>query len=38
MLRGHQLSSRKYEEILGILIDHKWTFKDHLLDIVQKIN
>ena len=35
---GDQLSRRKYEELLGILIDHKWTFDDHLLDIIQKIN
>ena len=32
---GDQLSSRKYEELLGILIEHKWTFEDHLLNIVQ---
>ena len=35
---GDQRSSRKYEELLGILIDHKWTFEDYLLNIVQKIN
>ena len=35
---GDQLSRRKYEELLGILIDHKWTFDDHLLDIIQEIN
>ena len=35
---GDQLSSREYEELLGILIDHKWTFDDYLLNIVQKIN
>ena len=38
MLERDQLSSRKYEELLGILIDHKWTFEDHLLNIAQKIN
>ena len=31
---GNQLSSRKYEELLGILIDHKLTFKNHLLNFV----
>ena len=36
MLGRDQLSSRKYEELLGILIDHKWTFEDHLESIVQK--
>ena len=30
MLRGDQLSSRKYEELLGIRIGHKWIFEDHL--------
>ena len=35
---GGQLGSRKYEELLGLLIDHKWPFEDHLLDILQKIN
>ena len=35
---GDQLSSRKHEKLLGVLIDHKWTFEDHLLNIVQKIN
>ena len=33
---GDQLSSCKYEELLGILIDHKWTFE--LSNIIQKIN
>ena len=33
-----QLSNRKYEELLGILLGHKWTFQDPLLKIVQKIN
>ena len=32
---GDQLSSRKYQELLGILIEHKWTFEDHLLNIAQ---
>ena len=35
---GDQLSSRKYEELLGMLIDHKCTFEDQLLNIAQKIN
>ena len=35
---GNQLSSSKYEELLGILIDHKLTFENHLLNIVQKVN
>ena len=30
----NQLSSRKYEELLGILIDHKLTFKNYLLNFV----
>ena len=30
--RGDQLNSRKYEELLRILIDHKWTFEDYLLN------
>ena len=34
----NQLSSSKYEELLGILIDHKLTFENHLLNIVQKVN
>ena len=37
MLGGNQLSSSKYEELLGILIDHKLTFENHLLNIVQKV-
>ena len=37
-VRGNQLSSSKYEELLGILIDHKLTFENHLLNIVQKVN
>ena len=35
---GNQLSSSKSEELLGILIDHKLTFENHLLNIVQKVN
>ena len=34
----NQLSSSKSEELLGILIDHKLTFENHLLNIVQKVN
>ena len=30
---GDQLSSRMYEELLGILMDRKWTFEDHCLNI-----
>ena len=28
----------KYEELLDILMDHKLTFENHLLNIVQKVN
>ena len=28
----------KYEELLGVLIDHKLAFANHLLNIVQKVN
>ena len=35
---GDQLGSCKYEELLGIIIDHKCTFEDQLLNIVQRIN
>ena len=35
---GNQLSSSKYEELLGIPRDHQWTFKDGLLNIVEKVN
>ena len=31
-------SGRKYEELLGIFIQHKLIFENHLLNIVQKIN
>ena len=34
----NQLSCSKYEELLGILIDHKLIFQNHLLNIVQKVN
>ena len=27
-----------YEELLGVPIDHKLTFENHLLNIVQKVN
>ena len=37
-VRGNQLSSSKSEELLGILIDHKLTFENYLLNIVQKVN
>ena len=30
--------SSKYEELLGILRDHKLTFENHLLNIAQKVN
>ena len=33
-----QLSSSKYEELLGVFIDHKLTSEIHLLNIVQNIN
>ena len=35
---GNQLSSRKYKELLGVLIDQKLTFENRLLNIVQKAN
>ena len=35
---GNQLSSSKYEELLGVLIDHKLTFENHLLNIIQRVN
>ena len=35
---GNQLSSSKCEELLGILIDHKLTFENRLLNIAQKVN
>ena len=30
MLGSDQLSSRKYEELLGIITDYKWKFEDHI--------
>ena len=35
---GNQLSSSKYEELLGILLDNKLTFENCLLNIVNKVN
>ena len=35
---GNQLSSSKSEELLGILIDHKLTSENYLVNIVQKVN
>ena len=35
---GNQLSSSKYEELLGILLDNKLTFENRLLNIVNKVN
>ena len=35
---GNQLSSSNHEELLGILIYHKLTFKNHLLNIIQNVN
>ena len=35
---GSQLSSSKYEKLLGILIDHKLTFENYLVNIVQKVD
>ena len=37
-VKGNQLSSSKSEKLLGILIDHKLTFENYLLNIVQKVN
>ena len=37
-VRRNQLSSSKYEEVLGIHKGHKLTFENHLLNIVQKVN
>ena len=31
-------SKSKYEERLGVLIDHKLTFENHLLNIIQKVD
>ena len=38
MLVGNELSSSKYEKLLGKLIDHKLTFENHLLSIALKVN
>ena len=35
---GNQFNCCKHEELLGILIDNKLTFEDHLLNIVQEVN
>ena len=35
---GNQLNSSKYEELLGVPIDDKLKFENHLLNIVQKVN
>ena len=35
---GNQLSSSKYEELLGVLIDHELTFENHILNIIEKVN
>ena len=35
---GNQLSNSKYEELLVVIIDHKSTFENHLLNIIQKVN
>ena len=32
---GNQLSSSKYEELLGVLVDNKLTFENYLLNIIQ---
>ena len=37
-VKGNQLSSSKSEELLGILKDHKLTFENQLLNVVQKVN
>ena len=37
-VKGNHLSSSKSEELLGILIDHKLTFENYLLNIVEKVN
>lgn len=37
-LGDDQLSSRKHEELLGIVLDHKLKFENHRLKIVQKVN
>ena len=37
-LGGDQISRRKHEELLGIVLDHKLKFENHRLKIVQKVN
>ena len=34
---GNQLGSSKYEELLGILIDHKLTFKNHFYILSKRL-
>ena len=38
LLLGNQLISNKYEELLGMLINHKLTFENHILNIVRKVS
>ena len=38
LMMGNQLSSSQYEELVGILVDHKLTFENQLLNIIQKNN
>lgn len=38
LLLGNQLISNKYEELLGMLINHKLTFGNHILNIVRKVS
>ena len=37
-VEGNQLSSSEYEELFDKLIDHRLTFENRLLSIVQKVN
>ena len=37
-VKGNQLSSSKSEKLLGILINHKLAFENHLLNIDQKVD
>ena len=34
---GNQLSSSTYEGLLGVLKDHKLTFENHVLNIIEKV-
>ena len=34
----NQISTSKYEKLLGILTDHELTFEDHLLKTVKTVN